>query len=240
MVAAWSRVLSPSQRRYSVTDREWLAVVECVTRVWKHWLLGRTFVIRTDHSPLRQLLTTKGEDFTYRQLRWFEKLEPYSFRVEYLQGKQNQVADALSRTPEFLVAAVQQYQPEAILSSLDFQVAVKPGSLLSRSPSRPRSTRTTWPAEDNIRPVAEGKDGRFWVPQDELLRFKLVLEAHEPPFAGHFGTTRTEAEVLRKWWWHDLHQTVLEVVGNCDICQRNKNKMQKDAGPYRGSYASEP
>ena len=53
MIAAWSRVLTPSQKNYSVTDKEWLAVVECVTRIWKHWLLGREFVVRMDHAPLK-------------------------------------------------------------------------------------------------------------------------------------------------------------------------------------------
>lgn len=91
-------MLTLCQRRYSVTDKEWLAVVECVIRVWKCWLLGRTFEICTDYVPLRQILTTKGEDFTHRQLRWFEKLEPYTFTVRYVKGNDNRTADALSRT----------------------------------------------------------------------------------------------------------------------------------------------
>ena len=131
MIAAWSRVLTPCQRRYSVTDKEWLAVVESVTRVWKHWLLGREFEICTDHAPLRQLLTTKGEDFTYRQLRWFEKLEPYSFRVQYIRGKDNQAADALSRTPSFVVAAIQE---ESIEQNLDPEVFEKGSTSRRRIP----------------------------------------------------------------------------------------------------------
>ena len=66
-IASWSKKLSSSQRRYSATDKEWLAVVECVTRVWRHWLLGKEFELRTDHGVLREILTKKGEDFTLRQ-----------------------------------------------------------------------------------------------------------------------------------------------------------------------------
>ena len=125
MVAAWSRILTPCQRRYSVTDKEWLAVVDCVTRVWKHWLLGREFEVLTDHAPLRQLLTTKGEDFTYRQLRWFEKLEPYSFRVRHIKGSDNKVADALSRTPSFQISAVENAAIEPKLDEEEFAKAVQ-------------------------------------------------------------------------------------------------------------------
>ena len=57
------------QQRYSTTDREWLAAVECITRVWRHWLLGKEFLLCTDHAALKEILTKKGEDFTHRQLR---------------------------------------------------------------------------------------------------------------------------------------------------------------------------
>ena len=76
-------------------------MVESVARVWRHWLLGREFVLRTDHGALREILTKKGEDFTLRQLRWFEKLEPFSFTVKHIKGKENVVPDALSRTPKY-------------------------------------------------------------------------------------------------------------------------------------------
>ena len=85
-IAFWSRKMSDAERRYSVTDQEWLAVVDSVTRHWRHLLKGLKFLLRTDHSPLRQLLRTKGEDFSNRQLRWFERLSEFCFEVEHLPG----------------------------------------------------------------------------------------------------------------------------------------------------------
>ena len=73
-----------------------------------------------------------------------------------------------------------------------------------------------------------------------VLRFKLVLEAHEPPFAGHFGRVRTESELRKQWWWQDLHHTVEQVVATCDVCQRDRFKSRKDAAPYRGLEARFP
>ena len=44
-VAFWSRKLSEAEKRYSATDQEWLAVIEAVTRHWRHWLRGRKISI---------------------------------------------------------------------------------------------------------------------------------------------------------------------------------------------------
>ena len=106
-VASWSKKLNTSQQNYSATDKEWLAVVESVSRVWRHWLLGKEFTIRMDHAALREILTKKGEYFTPRQLRWWERLEPYSFKVEYIKGEENVVPDALSRIPMFYMNALE-------------------------------------------------------------------------------------------------------------------------------------
>ena len=35
-VAVWSRILNTCQKNYSILDKEWLAILEAITRVWKH------------------------------------------------------------------------------------------------------------------------------------------------------------------------------------------------------------
>lgn len=50
--------LSPEQRRYCTTRRELLAIIR-FTRQFRHYLLGRKFVIRTDHNSLTWLLRFK-------------------------------------------------------------------------------------------------------------------------------------------------------------------------------------
>ena len=89
--------MSAAETRYSVTDQEWLAVIEAVTRQWRHWLKGRRFQLRTDHGPLIQILTKKEEEFSNRQTRWLEKLGDFTFEVSHIPGAENKAADALSR-----------------------------------------------------------------------------------------------------------------------------------------------
>ena len=54
VVCFGSRTLSKTERRYSVTRREMLSVVYFMKR-FRHYLLGRKFLVRTDHSALKSL-----------------------------------------------------------------------------------------------------------------------------------------------------------------------------------------
>ena len=58
-------------------------------------MLGRSFVIKTNHYSLKYLLEQRVG--TLAQQKWISKLLGYAFIVEYKQGRENVVADALSR-----------------------------------------------------------------------------------------------------------------------------------------------
>ena len=96
VIAYGSKMLSATQRAYCVTYRELLAVVEFV-RVYRHYLLGRRFLVRTDHSSLRWLLNFRdsGEGMIGR---WLARLAVYDFEIEHRSRRSHANADALSRT----------------------------------------------------------------------------------------------------------------------------------------------
>lgn len=54
-----SKILTSTQRKYCVTRRELLAVV-AITRHYRYYLLGRPFILRTDHNSLAWLLGFKN------------------------------------------------------------------------------------------------------------------------------------------------------------------------------------
>lgn len=101
-VAYISRKLFPRETRYAVTELECLAVKWALDSL-KYYLLGREFVLETDHRALQWLGRMK--DSNARITRWFLALQPYRFTVQYRAGKENVVSDFLSRhqvveTPE--------------------------------------------------------------------------------------------------------------------------------------------
>lgn len=66
-------------------------------KLFRPYLYGRRFVVVTDHSALKWLMTSPN--LTGKLHRWAIGLQQYDFSVEYRLGKENVVANALSRAP---------------------------------------------------------------------------------------------------------------------------------------------
>ena len=96
IIAYASRLYSEAERNYCVTRRELLAMVY-FCKYFKQYLLGRDFLIRTDHSALTWL--RKTPDQIGQQSRWLEQLEEFTFRIEHQSGSKHTNADAMSKRP---------------------------------------------------------------------------------------------------------------------------------------------
>lgn len=92
VIAYASHVLSSPERNYSVIQRECLAVVYALKH-FRHYLLGRHFILLTDQAPLLWLSAQKMEGML---ARWPLAMQEYSFTAQHWKGKDNGNADALS------------------------------------------------------------------------------------------------------------------------------------------------
>ena len=72
-----------------------LLALATVVKKWRPFLLGKPFIVRTDHQSLKFLLEQRIA--TPAQQKLFTKLLGCAFVVEYKKGVENKVADALSR-----------------------------------------------------------------------------------------------------------------------------------------------
>ncbi|PIK38738.1 hypothetical protein BSL78_24428 [Apostichopus japonicus] len=100
-VAYASKKLNKSQMRYSVMERECLAVVWAVLK-FEPYLYGKEFVIETDHQPLTCIRKSKVANG--RIMRWALALQPYRYRIQVIKGADNVGADYLSRSTEIMQA----------------------------------------------------------------------------------------------------------------------------------------
>ena len=93
VVSYGSFSLIPSQRNYCTTRKELLAVLR-FTREYRHYLLGRSFIVRTDHSSLTWLMRFKNAEGMIA--RWLEELSQYDMIIQHRPGKKHGNADGLS------------------------------------------------------------------------------------------------------------------------------------------------
>ncbi|WVZ52681.1 hypothetical protein U9M48_003718 [Paspalum notatum var. saurae] len=93
VIAYASHQLRKHEANYATHDLELAAVVYAL-KIWRHYLLGNTCHIYTDHKSLKYILTQP--ELNMRQRRWLELIKDYDLEIHYHPGKANVVADALS------------------------------------------------------------------------------------------------------------------------------------------------
>ena len=64
---------------------------------FKQYLVGEKIMVRTNQNSLKYFLDQK--DLNERQHKWVRKIQAYDFDIEFVKGKNNTMADALSRRP---------------------------------------------------------------------------------------------------------------------------------------------
>jgi hypothetical protein len=112
-----SRKLKEHERNYATHDLELTAIVHTL-RMWRHYLMGKKFELRTDHIGLKYLF--EQPTLNARKTRWLEFLSEYDFDIKHIKGKENKVVDALSRIVHILHAtAVSMHQSDLKRRILD-------------------------------------------------------------------------------------------------------------------------
>ncbi|THD19534.1 KRAB-A domain-containing protein [Fasciola hepatica] len=96
VIAYGSRCLNKHERNYCTTRKEMLALVYFLSH-FRHYLLGKEFIVRTDHQALVWLQSFK--DAAGQVARWQEKMQEYQFQCIHRPGRSHRNADALSRRP---------------------------------------------------------------------------------------------------------------------------------------------
>ena len=219
-IAFLSKKMNDAEKRYPVHEQELLAMVLAL-REWRHYLLGTRFTAHTDHGSLRYLQTQP--QLSNRQARWVEKLSEFDFTVVYKQGKDNIVADALSRRPDHNLrmngmSTMQNTQLEQQIKAAYLEDPLT-AALLQR-PKEPFQ-------------LSNGmlyKQQRVYIPNNEQIKQTILHECHDSPLAGHVGVLKTTDLIARQFYWPGMYAQIERYVRTCRTCQLNKPSNQLPAG----------
>jgi hypothetical protein len=90
-----SRKLNEHEINYVTHNMELVSIVHAL-KMWRHYLLGRIFVLMTYHCGLRHMFYQPKLNFG--QARWMALLSEFDFEIKHIKGKENRVVDALIRS----------------------------------------------------------------------------------------------------------------------------------------------
>ena len=151
-----SHVMNETEQRYHSNKQEFLTLKWVVTEQFHEYLLlyGKNrneFVVRTDNNPLTYIFSSANLDAAGQC--WVARLASYNFSLEYQKGKDNTVADFLSRMNERLPEEeVQEYLNKILYPGVK---AVLDNAI----------TPIEEPAEQGVRPTADCQE----VYQEEMV-----------------------------------------------------------------------
>lgn len=93
-IGYYSHKLKSYQRSYATIEKEALALLMALEH-FKVYIGQSRLLVLTDHNPLTFVERMKLKNS--RLLRWSLTLQPYNIEIRHIRGKENLVADALSR-----------------------------------------------------------------------------------------------------------------------------------------------
>ncbi|CAM9548359.1 unnamed protein product, partial [Heterosigma akashiwo] len=233
-IAYASRLNNSAQRNYSVFDLELLAIVFGVTK-YRSYIYGRTVCIRTDHAALTNLMSITRP--SGRLARYQMLLSEYSFTTEFKPGRDNYVADCLSRHTGIPVATKEGGELSVIELPKDDARVTVPGIIEAQEADRFCSScinylrQGTLPEDvkeaSNIIAHARhmGMSGGDQDVLDQQIRKDLLAWAHGFGCGGHVGASKTFALLRAHYWWRNAFQDVTNYIRSCDVCQRQKNPL---------------
>ena len=213
-LASFSHQLRPPERKYSAFDRELLALYLAV-RHFRYFLEARSFIAYTDHKPLTLAFAKVSDPWSPRQQRHIAYISEFTTDVRHIAGKDNNVADALSRTPvhtvstqvgiDYTAMAIAQQQDDEMKA---YRTAIT-GLVLEDVKFGPANTTL-------LCDVSSGQPCPI-VPSS--WRRKVFEAVHN---LSHPSIRATRTLITRKFMWHDTNKQVGAWATACIACQTSK------------------
>lgn len=227
-IVYFSKKFSKAAQKYTVTERECLAVITFIERSRPYIEGVPSFTVISDHASLRWLQNLK--DPQGRLARWALRLQTYSYEIVHRPGAQMVVPDALSRAIAVIEITKEAKEADDQYTSLEREVIEEPakhpmykvhlGNLYKKNQSGDHDFNGSW---------------KLVVPKS--LQQDVIRDCHDEEYAGHGGIYRTLERVKRDYYWPKMAKTIFKYIKNCVICKVTKpaNANQK---PYMGKDRS--
>ncbi|GJY22959.1 putative reverse transcriptase domain-containing protein [Tanacetum coccineum] len=218
VIAYASRQLKIHEKNYTTHDLELGAVVFAL-KIWRQYLYGTNNVIYTDHKSLQHIFNQT--ELNMRQCRWIELFNDDDCEIRYHLGKENVVADALSRKERF--------KPRRVRAmNMTIQSSIKDMILAAQNEA---SKAVNAPSE-----MLRGLDYQMEHRTNEALyylddvRTLIMDKAHKLRYSVHLGADKMYYDLKDMYWWSGMKKDIALYVSKCLTCFKIKIEHQRSSG----------
>jgi hypothetical protein len=159
-----------------------------------------------------------------------EFLCEYDFDIKHIKGKENKVADALSRrVHELHATTISMYQTdiksrvlEAASTDLQYMELV----VKLQQGEKPQKV-------ENYKLETEGillYKKKVYVPNVQGMKLAILRKMHNVPYAGHPRYQKTVETVKSHYFWPGMKKEIVEYITICMECQKVKAEHRHPAG----------
>jgi hypothetical protein len=188
-----------------------LVIIHALAK-FRKYLAGARFVVRSYHNSLKCFLEQK--DLNERQQKWVRKMQACDFDIELFKGKNNVVADALSRRLSF-------YAMTDILVDWKARLLVEYSKNLFACQLMDGHIQ-----DDKFRVIDDiiYYKGRIFLVLELAFKEKVLQACHDSPVAGHQGIVKTYRQLRERFSWKGLKEDVVCHIKECTTCQEKKDE----------------
>ena len=217
-IAFYSRSTNNAERKYPIFDLEGLAI-KCSLQKWRYYLLGYEVHVRTDNQPIIHLL--KSKECSGRISKYLTTIMEFNVKFHYLPGKNNVVADYLSRS----------FEPNAEKEIIKCVSKTKKSSFANINEIKNEQSNDEYikSIKNNAKCQVNATNGLIYknIKNDSKL---VVPKSLKKDFLHHFhddlgcheGMNRTFDRLKKHVFWPKMKSDVCNYVRNCVICIKSK------------------
>ena len=209
----YSESFAPPAKKYSTFGRE-LAAMKMAVKYFQHMLEGRKFTIFTDHNPLTGALASNSDIRLPREIRHLQFISQFTQDIRHISGKDNYVADTLSRVSSIETVANIDYDEIALSQIGDDQLQKLLNTSNSLKWERKKISGSTRELYCDV--SLKGR-ARPYIPKQ--FRDTVMKKFHQVSHPGIRGTRRLLTE---RFVWPSINKDVRNLVVHCQECQQSK------------------
>jgi len=209
----FSKRMNDRQKRYSTYDRELLAIYQSIKH-FKHMIEGRNCTVLTDHKPITFAFAQNPEKASPRQLNHLDFIGQYTTDIRHISGKDNIVADWLSRIES--VASCDPINYTNLATSQKNDVELK--TLLDSNDSTLQLKLVNMPnVPEAVMCDVSTKHVRPYITKD--FRQQIFDSVHN---LAHPSKKSTIKQISERFVWLNMKKDIAEMVKTCIACQKCK------------------